>query len=83
MNTFHPSRRQPNKRNPCYDGNIPRVLPQTQPLFLHKMREACERYRIFIKRLELADDPAAREYLRATNAQMLEGGFTMQAMFQG
>jgi hypothetical protein len=36
-----------------------------------------------MKRLELSDDPAAREYLRATNAQMLEGGFTLQAMFQG
>lgn len=47
------------------------------------MREACERYQIFMKRLELSDDPAAKEYLRATNAQMLEGGFTMGAMFEG
>ncbi|KIZ04474.1 hypothetical protein MNEG_3487 [Monoraphidium neglectum] len=52
-------------------------------MYLEKMGEASERYKIFIKRLELSDDPAAREYLRATNAQMLEGGFTMQAMFQG
>jgi hypothetical protein len=48
-----------------------------------QMREACERYRIFMKRLELSDDPAAREYLRAINAQMLEGGFTMAMMFNG
>lgn len=41
------------------------------------------RYEIFIKRLELSDDPAAKEYLRYTNAQMLNGGFTMQAMFTG
>lgn len=34
------------------------------------MRESCERYRIFMKRLELSDDPNAREYLRATNAQV-------------
>lgn len=52
-------------------------------MYLEKMRESCDRYRIFMKRLELSDDPSAREYLRATNAQMLEGGFTMQAMFQG
>jgi uncharacterized protein YneR len=38
---------------------------------------------LFMKRLELCDDPAAREYLRYTNAQMLEGGFTMQVMFEG
>eukprot|EP00879_Flechtneria_rotunda_P021725 GHRR01022909.1.p1 GENE.GHRR01022909.1~~GHRR01022909.1.p1 ORF type:complete len:149 (+),score=21.33 GHRR01022909.1:1044-1490(+) len=36
-----------------------------------------------MKRLELCDDPAAKEYLRYTNAQMLEGGFTLQAMFEG
>jgi hypothetical protein len=47
------------------------------------MREACDRYRVFMKRLELSDDPAAREYLRAINAQMLEGGFTMGMMFNG
>ena len=41
-------------------------------MYLDKMREASGRYRIFIKRLELSGDPAAREYLRATNAQMLE-----------
>lgn len=29
---------------------------------------------IFIKRLQLADDSAAKEFLRSTNAQMLEGG---------
>lgn len=52
-------------------------------MYLEKMKEANGRYQIFIKRLELSNDPAAREYLRATNAQMLEGGFTMQAMFQG
>ncbi|GBF96739.1 hypothetical protein Rsub_09481 [Raphidocelis subcapitata] len=52
-------------------------------MYLDKMRASCERYRIFMKRLELSDDPAAREYLRATNAQMLEGGFTLAAMFQG
>jgi len=31
---------------------------------------------LFMKRLELCDDPAAKEYLRYTTAQMLEGGFT-------
>ena len=43
-------------------------------MFLEKMDDAGGRYEIFIKRLELSTDPAAREYLRATNAQMLEGG---------
>ena len=38
---------------------------------------------LFMKRLELCDDAAAKEYLRYTNAQMLEGGFTLQAMFEG
>jgi hypothetical protein len=52
-------------------------------VYLAKMREASGRYRIFIKRLELSGDPAAREYLRATNAQMLEGGFTLGQMFEG
>ncbi|KAG1659899.1 hypothetical protein FOA52_006605 [Chlamydomonas sp. UWO 241] len=52
-------------------------------LFLEKMDEAGERYEVFIKRLELSQDPGAREYLRHTNAQMLEGGFTLPAMFSG
>lgn len=49
------------------------------------MEENIERYRVFFKRLELsaADDPAAAEYLRYTSAQMLEGGFTHQQMFDG
>jgi hypothetical protein len=29
---------------------------------------------LFMKRLELCDDPAAKEYLRYTTAQMMEGG---------
>lgn len=36
-----------------------------------------------MKRLELSGDAAARDYLRATNAQMLEGGFTLPQMFEG
>mmetsp|Transcript_36887 Transcript_36887/g.82035 ORF Transcript_36887/g.82035 Transcript_36887/m.82035 type:complete len:274 (+) Transcript_36887:119-940(+) len=52
-------------------------------MFLDKMEEASSRYEVFIKRLELSDDPGAKEYLRITNAQMLEGGFTLQAMFMG
>jgi hypothetical protein len=49
------------------------------------MEAGAERYQLFMKRLELAgaDDPAAAEYLRYTNAQMLEGGFTLAAMFEG
>lgn len=43
-------------------------------LYCLQMRTASERYELFIKRLELSDDPRAREYLRATNAQMLNGG---------
>lgn len=38
---------------------------------------------VFMKRLELCDDKNAKEYLRYVNAQMMEGGFTMQQMFQG
>jgi hypothetical protein len=38
---------------------------------------------LFMKRLELCDDPAAKEYLRYTSAQMLEGGFSYQVMFEG
>jgi hypothetical protein len=38
---------------------------------------------LFMKRLELCDDPAAKEYLRYTTAQMLEGGFNYQVMFEG
>ena len=47
------------------------------------MEDSTSRYRIFIKRLELCEDPAAKEYLRYTNAQMLEGGFTLAGMFSG
>ncbi len=39
-----------------------------------QLRAASERYQLWIKRLELSDDPAAKEYLRFTNAQMLNGG---------
>lgn len=38
---------------------------------------------LFMKRLELCDDPAAKEYLRYTTAQMMEGGFNYQVMFEG
>ena len=48
-----------------------------------QMEDACGRYEIFIKRLELADDPNAKAYLTATNAQMLEGGCTIHQMFTG
>lgn len=47
-------------------------------MYLQKMEEACESYRIFLKRMELADDPASKEFLRYMNAQMLNGGFTLQ-----
>jgi hypothetical protein len=60
---------------------VTRQRPRTP--CLPQLRESSERYKIFMKRLELSDDPAAREYLRATNAQMLEGGFSMSVMFQG
>lgn len=43
----------------------------------------CVRVQLFMKRLELCDDPAAQEYLRYTNAQMLNGGFSYGAMFEG
>jgi hypothetical protein len=43
-------------------------------LLVLQIEEAGGRYEIFIKRLELSSDPQAKEYLRATNAQMLEGG---------
>ena len=39
-----------------------------------QMEESCGRYEVFLKRLELSSDPGAREYLRSTNAQMLEAG---------
>jgi hypothetical protein len=48
-------------------------------MYIAKMEEACDRYRVFLKRLELAEDPASREFLRFMQAQMLNGGFTMQA----
>lgn len=38
------------------------------------MEQAASRYEVFIKRLELSQDPAAKEYLRGTNAQMLNAG---------
>jgi hypothetical protein len=36
-----------------------------------------------LKRLELSEDKEAKEYLRYTQGQMLNGGFTMQQMFEG
>jgi hypothetical protein len=36
-----------------------------------------------LKRLEQSDDAAVREYLRANDAQMLDGGLTMKGMFEG
>jgi hypothetical protein len=47
------------------------------------MEDASGRYEIFMKRLELSDDPAAKEFLRVTNAQMLNGGLTVKALFTG
>lgn len=52
-------------------------------LFIEKMEEAVERYEIFQKRLELADDPPTKEFLRHINAQMLEGGYTFRSVFLG
>lgn len=56
---------------------------QGKEMFLDKMEENTERYKLFMKRLELCDDPAAKEYLRYTTAQMMEGGFNYQVMFEG
>jgi hypothetical protein len=42
--------------------------------FTIQMKEGVDRYEIFVKRLELSDDPAAKEFLRTVNAQMLNGG---------
>jgi hypothetical protein len=36
-----------------------------------------------MKRLELCDDPAAKEYLRYTTAQMMNGNFNYSIMFEG
>ncbi len=47
------------------------------------MEEVTGRFEIFIKRLELSQDPAAREYLRYNSAQMLEGGLSYKQMFEG
>jgi hypothetical protein len=47
------------------------------------MKTVIDRYEVFMKRLELSGDEFAREYLRYTNAQMLNGGFTLQTMFLG
>ncbi|GIL50734.1 hypothetical protein Vafri_6885 [Volvox africanus] len=52
-------------------------------MYLDKMDEVSSRYEIFIKRLELSQDPAAKEFLRFTTAQMLEGGLTYSQMFMG
>jgi hypothetical protein len=49
-------------------------------LYLAQMEDAGGRYEVFMKRLELSQDPQAAEFLRATNAQMLEGGMTWPQM---
>lgn len=54
----------------------------TQPALLGVLSEVVllcchccwQRLQLFMKRLELCDDPAAKEYLRYTTAQMMEGG---------
>ncbi|KAJ9513663.1 hypothetical protein QJQ45_015423 [Haematococcus lacustris] len=43
-------------------------------MYVDKMTEAHERYKIFYNRLLLSDDPAAKEYLRTTDANMSSGG---------
>lgn len=48
-----------------------------------QMQEMSDRYEIFIKRLELSQDPAAKEYLRTTNAQMLEGACAATRLSEG
>ncbi|KAG2435418.1 hypothetical protein HYH02_011919 [Chlamydomonas schloesseri] len=64
-------------------GRFPDFDLQGKQMYLDKMQEMSDRYEVFIKRLELSQDPAAKEYLRTTNAQMLEGGFTLNQMFAG
>jgi hypothetical protein len=69
---------------------LPRLGPSYQlcsseesPSLSLQMEAVSERYAVFIKRLELSQDPAAREYLRSMNAQMLNGGITLPQMFEG
>lgn len=52
--------------------NILALLLCLSNYYLVRLRHS--RYEVFLKRLELSDDPAAREYLRFTNAQILNSG---------
>jgi hypothetical protein len=47
---------------------------------LSHTRNALDRLQLFIKRMELSEDPASKEYLRVTNAQMLNGGQSAKHM---
>ncbi|KAJ9513815.1 hypothetical protein QJQ45_020897 [Haematococcus lacustris] len=51
-------------------------------MYVDKMTEAHERYKIFYNRLLLSDDPAAKEYLRTTDANMSSGGEPSQVTFR-
>jgi hypothetical protein len=66
-------------------SKFPEMDTAGKRFFLQAMEESSERYRIFIKRLELAKgaDPAAAEYLAYTSQQMEAGGFSIGAMFEG
>ncbi|GFH16240.1 uncharacterized protein HaLaN_12622 [Haematococcus lacustris] len=52
-------------------------------MYVDKMTEAHERYKIFYNRLLLSDDPAAKEYLRTTDANMSSGGISLRRMVEG
>lgn len=66
-------------------SKFPEMDTAGKRFFLQAMEESSDRYKIFMKRLELAKetDPAAAQYLRYTDEQMARGGFSVGAMFEG
>jgi hypothetical protein len=51
-------------------------------LFIDKMEELMERYKIFMKRFELSDDFMARMTVEQLRTQLGQFGITPQQMFQ-
>ncbi|NJK59464.1 MAG: DUF1825 family protein [Oscillatoriales cyanobacterium SM2_1_8] len=52
-------------------------------LYIERMEEVLERYRIFMKRFELSDDFSAQLAVKQLETQLAQAGITPQQMFDG
>lgn len=58
-------------------------LPPGKRIFLSNMEAFVERFRVFLARLRLIDDPLAKGMVHQLNVQFLEANISLDGMYEG